>query len=536
MSKNVHKTVPVKFEKVDQIDTRFQKVKIWLMHLGQNYNNSVFTREAVEEAMETLKNTPILGYVEESRLGDKDFRGHEVELVVEGGEFKTRYIGQAFGVIPENCNPRFETKKGDFDNDLEYLVVDGLMWTKFDDGVNILNQYGEVAQSMELDDNYDGYFNEDGAFVFTKFAFYGACLLGQDVLPAMQQASVETSFSANVNVYQEEIARKLNEFQLAYSNKQDKEVEQEMTLEELLAKYSTTVEALAEKGVAVDTFSIEDLEVKIEEVFTSDQDGEVKQPETQMKAKEDAENKDSEDKDDDEDEDEKKFSQENEGDKTDGEFSQDNKPDETPEKFTLNFELSHDDIRSQLYTGLDQHIASAFGGEAEWSWNYIVSVYDTHFITEDDYGRKFHKVEYSREGDNITLGNVSEVFAMFLTGDEKGALELMRSSFADYEKENAELKEFQANVLRGQHEALADEVISQFDKLSDEDVAEIRENIHNFTIEQIESKCFELVGRKTTKFSAPKTQSYSMKIGVKQEQESTDPSGYAHLFKKHGLS
>ncbi|MGG4105158.1 hypothetical protein AAXB25_14675 [Paenibacillus lautus] len=530
MSKDVHKTVPVRFEKVDQIDTRFQKVKIWLMHLGQNYNNSVFTKEAVEDAMETLKNTPILGYVEESRLGDKDFRGHEVELVVEGGEFKTRYIGQAFGVIPENCNPRFETKKGDFDNDLEYLVVDGLMWTKFDDGVDILNKYGEVAQSMELDDDYDGHFNEDGAFVFTRFAFYGACLLGQDVLPAMQKASVETAFSANVNVYQEEIARKLQEFQMAYSNKQDKEVEQEMTLGELLAKYSTTVEALAEKGVEVDTFSIEDLEAKLEEVFAADsqESGEEEQPETQMEADGEAEGEGS-DGDEGEGEAEREFSKEGEG---EGEAD----ADQEPQKFTLNFELSHDDIRSQLYSGLDQHIASAIGGEAEWSWNYIVSVYDSHFITEDDYGQKFHKVEYSREGDSITLGSVSEVFAMFLTADEKGALDLMRSTYADYEKENAELKEFQAGVLRGQHEALADEVISQFDKLSDEDVAEIRENIHNYTLEQIESKCFELVGRKTTKFSAPKNQSYSMKIGVKPNQEQDNPSGYAHLFKKHGLS
>ncbi|TVX86068.1 hypothetical protein [Paenibacillus agilis] len=518
--KNVLKSIPVLFEKVDQIDTRFQKVKIWLMHIGQNYNNSIFMKESVEEAMSTLKNTPILGYIEESRLGDKDFRGHEVELVVEGGELKTKYIGQAFGVIPENCNPRFEIKKGDFDNELEYLVVDGLMWTKFDDGVNILNTHGGVPQSMELHDDYDGYFNDEGVFVFTRFSFYGACLLGQDVLPAMQKASVEVSFSANVNVYQEEIARKLEEFQMAFSNKnQDKEVEQKMTLEELLAKYATTVDALSEIGVEVNTYSIEDLDVKLAEVFASKEDDEDDSD------KDDEKGSDSdEDEDDEKEKDEKDFSQE-----------KDSETESIPDKFTLNFELSHDDIRSQLYTGLDQHIATAIGGEEEWSWNYIVSVYDTHFITEDDYGRKFHKVEYSREGDSIALGNVSEVYAMFLTSDEKGALELMRSSFEQYEKENTELKEFQANVLKGQHEALAEEVIAQFDKLTEDDVTEIRENIHNSTLEQIESKCFEMVGRKTTKFSAPKT-TYSMKIGVNANQDSPSPSGYAHLFKKHGLS
>lgn len=532
--KNVQKTIPVVFENIDQIDTRFQKVKIWLMHLGQNYNNSIFTKEAVEDAIDTLKNTPILGYIEESRLGDKDFRGHEVELVVEGGELKTKYIGTALGVIPENCSPRFETKKGDFDNDLEYLVVDGLMWTKFEDGVNILNSHGEVSQSMELHDDYDGYWNDEGTFVFTRFSFYGACLLGQDVLPAMQKASVEVSFSANVNVYQEEIARKLEEFKLAFSN-QDKEVEQ-VTIEELLAKYSTTVEALAEKGIDVMTFSIEDLEVKLEDLFTEtpEASGEGEGTQGSDNGEEGSGKGDTGSGSEGEGEGEgQDFSQEGEGDEGGGSGEGEGEP----EKFTLSFELSHDDIRTKLYSGLDQHISSATGADSDYSWNYIVAVYESYFITEDDYNQKFHMVGYNKDGDNIALGDVKEVFAMFLTSEEKGALELMRSSFDQYEKENKELKEFQANVLKGQHEALAEEVFSKFSKLTEEDVADIRENVHNFTLEEIESKLFERLGRKTANFTVAKpSQSYSLKLGINANQEASGASGYGHLLKKHGLS
>jgi hypothetical protein len=525
------KTIPVLFENVQQIDSRFQQVKIWLMHLGQNYNNSIFTKDAVEGAIETLKNTPILGYVEESRMGTKDFRGHEMELVVEGGELKTKYIGQAYGVIPENCNPRFEMKKGDLGQDLEYLVVDGLMWTKFDDGVDILNSHGEVAQSMELHDDYDGYFNNEGTFVFTRFSFYGACLLGQDVLPAMQKASVEVSFSANVHVYQEEIARKLEEYRLTFSNKPDKEVELKMTIEELLAKYTTTVEALTEKGIDIATYSIEDLEAKLAEVFAETKEAEEQeQPSTKMSDEAETEdvNPESEVVGDNSNE------EGSEGDNG-AEFSQENEvADETPEKFTLSFELSHEDIRRKLYEGLDSHITSSTG--TEYSWNYIVSVYETHIITEDDNGQKFHMVEYAKDGDNIALGSVKEVIPMFLTAQEKGALELMRSSFEKYEAENTELKKFQADVLKGQHEALANEVFSQFDKLTEEDIVEIRENLHNFSIEDIEAKCFELVGRKTTKFTAPKpSTSYNLKLTI-NANEDPNPSGYSHYFKKHGIS
>lgn len=513
---NVVRSVPVMFEKVDQVDTRFQKVKIWLMHLGQNYNNSIFTKEVVEEAMSSLKNTPILGYIEESNLGEKDFRGHEIEVVVEGGEFKTKYIGQAFGVIPENCNPRFETKKGDFNNDLEYLVVDGLMWTKFDDGVNILNTHGEVSQSMELHEDYDGYFNEDDVFVFTNFSFYGACLLGKDVLPAMQKASVEVSFASNVSVYQEEIERKIKEFQIAIRKRQSKEVEKQMSLTEVIAiatKYSVTVEQMVERGVNIDDFTnVSDLEEKIIEVFDVDLNKEDDNTETKMSN----ENEDEA----------KEFTEDEDKDKNDDEH----------EKFTLNFDLSHDDIRRSLYDGLNSHIANSIEDAGEDSWNYIVSVFDSYFVAENERGQTFYKVEYSREDDNITLGKVDKVYAMFLTGEEKGALELMRKNFDQYKQENEELKAFKISVEESQHEQQAEELFAKFDKLTDEEITDLRENVHSYTIDQIETKCYELVGRKLAKFSQNKTQqSYSVKIGV-NPSKTEEKSDFRNIFKKHGFN
>ena len=524
--KGVNKKIPVMFEKVDQIDSRFQKVKIWLMHLGLNYNNSIFTKEVVEQAMESLKNTPILGYVEESRLGEKDFRGHEVEIVVEGGELKTKYIGQAFGVIPENCNPRFEFKKGDYGEELEYLVVDGLLWTKLEDGVNILNaRGGEVAQSMELDDDFDGYWDEDGHFVFTRFSFYGACLLGKDVLPAMQQASVELSFAKNVDVYQEEIARKLREFQMAVNLKYDKEVDKTMTLEEVLAKYSTTVEELEEKGIDASQYSAEELDAKLADVFSDSDEGSDGdfQPESEDEGSGDQGGESGEG-------DQEDFSKSDD----DVESLEDNGSDEASEKqdtFTLTFQLSHEDIRRKLYNGLDEYISAATGIEDNWC--FIVSVYDEYFIAENHKGN-FYKVSYTKDDDNVTFGEVVEVFPMFLTADEKNALDLMRSTYKQIEEENKELKEFKQKTLREQHEAMAEELFSKFNKLTAEEIADLRENVHNYSIEELESKLFERLGRKAANFTALKpSQSYSIKLKIDGTKE--DVSGYAHILKKHGL-
>jgi hypothetical protein len=529
----VNKRIPVKFEKVDQIDDRFVQVKIWLMHLGKNYNNSFFDKEVVLEAIPTLKNTPILGYIEESKLGEKDFRGHEVELVVENGELKTKYIGRAYGVIPENCNPRFETKLGDFGQELEYLVVDGLLWTKFEDAVNILEQYGEVGQSMELHDDYDGYFNEDGVFVFTRFSFYGACMLGQDVLPAMQKASVEkVLFSQHIKVFQDEIARKLDEFnQVVFSKNHCKEVEHEMTLEELLSKYNVSVEDLSAKGIDVNEFSIEELEVKIQEVFSSDEENNQDQPSTEMEQETGGEDNSTESNEGESDEGgETGVSQEFE--QEDLNESEDNKvEDETLQKFTIQFELSHDDIRRKIYEQIDSYMETkGFGNE----WYYIVSVYETYLIAENEMGDRFFKVEYEKQNDSISLGNVTEVYPMFLTAEEKGALELMRSNFESLEQENKELKQFKADVLKAQHEAKAEELFAKFSKLTADEIAELREKVHEFTIEELESKLYELVGRKMVSFSREEKPTTN-RLKITFDHSENRISSYDHIFKKHGL-
>lgn len=185
--------IEVKSEKQVE-DFRFLNVEITLMHLGLNYNNSVFKKEVVEKYLYSLKNTPILGY-----LSKDDFMGHEMGIEpTKDGDFEWVYYGQAFGVIPENCNPRWVDKKDTKGIMRTYLVCDGIMWTKFGKAVEKLEESGFKWQSMELSpDKIDGYYNDKGEFVFTEFLFDGACLLGDNVSPAMDGAKIST-FSDNI--------------------------------------------------------------------------------------------------------------------------------------------------------------------------------------------------------------------------------------------------------------------------------------------------------------------------------------------------
>lgn len=204
-------------------DIRFTKVKLWLMHTGLNLNGSVFNKDVVEKAIPTLANTPIMASVSYNFDGEKDFEGHETDIeITEDGEIKLINSTVPFGVIPETNNAKFETRLGDDMVEREYLTCEGILWNKWDDAVEILQSKGGVTgQSMEISPNYTGYFDGEN-MIFETFSFYGACLLGDDVTPAMKNSTVEIKYAAKTD---ELIKEKLQVFNnIVYANKGGKEV------------------------------------------------------------------------------------------------------------------------------------------------------------------------------------------------------------------------------------------------------------------------------------------------------------------------
>ena len=230
--RKVNTQIPVIFqnvEKYEKEDKRFLKVKIWLMHTGENLNGSSFSKEVVEKSLHSLANTPILAFLEDNSSGEQDFSDHRIVLHRnEDGDFNFKYLGSAIGVIPENNNAHWEKRVTDSGEEKEYLVVDGLMWTKWGEPTDIMNRKGITSQSMELADNYTGSFDDKGIFHFDSFDFFGACLLGDDVLPAMQSSTVEIQFS-KVNNLQNTIENKLKEFYTLFSQQGGTGMEDNLT-------------------------------------------------------------------------------------------------------------------------------------------------------------------------------------------------------------------------------------------------------------------------------------------------------------------
>ena len=192
---------PVMFERVEDIesdDGRFTKVKIWLMHLGENFNGSVFEKDAVDKAIPTLEYIPIVAFIEDNKAGEKDCSNHRYIITKDEKGIRRKYMGNAYGVVmsSDDNNAHYEKRLCDDGETRTFLVVDGLIWNMFEDSSEIINRDLIKNQSMELwNDGIEGYEDEDGLFHFTEFSFRAACILGNDYDPAMINSTVEVQFT-----------------------------------------------------------------------------------------------------------------------------------------------------------------------------------------------------------------------------------------------------------------------------------------------------------------------------------------------------
>lgn len=514
--------IPVIFQRLGVFkadDTRFEKVKIWLMHLNENLNGSFFSKQVVNEAIPSLANTPILGFIELNNDEELDFSDHRTIVVKTDDGYELKYLCSVYGVIPETNNAKFEKRVCDDGIEREFLTCEGLIWTKWDDPLDILNRDKVKGQSMEIHKDYKGVYNkEDGLFHFTEFKFFGACILGDDVKPAMRNATVE-KFSLDTNVY-EEIQKQMELFKTSFENHNktifSKGGNELNEIQELLAKYSVTEEQLQEKGINIEEFSLEDLEVKIKEIFETDQD-------TEDVTDEDVDN-------------------------ADGEGTEEN------------FALMAGQLADELYLLLNEHEVI----ENEWGWKYGRYSYIDHndttvftWDTQDHY--KIIGFPYSLDGDKVTIDfengkrykveytpfeeGSAEPTAVFAVPknilefklkvkekevEDKFKAEIgeLKSKLASAETELATLQEFKEKIAQEQRLANEEQLFGVFDEKlkGNEEYLALKENKDKFSVEELEKECYAILGKQMTSFSFKENQipkvSIPLETPVNKEEKS----------------
>lgn len=230
MAEIINKSVlsfPVIFETLEEVgtdDERFTKVKIFLMHTGLNYNNSIFEKSVIEKAIPTLQYIPIVGFIEGGVVDDKDFSDHRYIITKDAKGVRRKYIGNSYGVIKSSAdnNAHFEMRMCDDGIEREFLVVDGLIWNMFEDSSDIINRDIIKAHSMELWENsVEGFEDENNIFHFIGFSFRAACVLGEGIQPAMANSTIEVQFT--MSDFVKNIQSELNDKYTAFTRIVDAE-------------------------------------------------------------------------------------------------------------------------------------------------------------------------------------------------------------------------------------------------------------------------------------------------------------------------
>ena len=267
--------------------------------------------------------------------------------------------------------------------------------------------------------------------------------------------------------------------------------------EELLEKYNKTVEDI--------TFEYEDLsDEELENVFSTTFDESEPTPDTVVTES---------DKSDDDDTDDETDESDDTDDNTDD--------DKDKDTYSKTFELSHEDVRSALY----QLLAPIEETLNEYYW--IMSVYDDYFIYESCCGN-YYKQAYTKENDTIAFdGERQEVFAEFVTADEKAELEDMRANYSSIFEKLAKYEE--AEEIADKMTVFEDQAYSkyletdEFKKLMDV------ENVKKFTKDELVEKADAALGKvvKTTK---------TFSMDTDESHKETKPSFFAFARTEHESS
>lgn len=185
---------------IEKVNPFFSKVKIYVMYEGINRKGFYLSREAINKAIPTLFNTPIVG---EFLADEKNFGGHGASVVKSNeGNPELVLSTRPYGVIPESAQIYWEAVTEDDGSLRDYLVVDGAyLWSgRYPELQTILDE-GYFGQSMEIQVANGQPSIKSGTEVFDiqDFVFTGFCLLGIDkesdmyghVEPAFEKAKVE---------------------------------------------------------------------------------------------------------------------------------------------------------------------------------------------------------------------------------------------------------------------------------------------------------------------------------------------------------
>lgn len=276
---------------IEKVNPFFSKVKIYVMYDDINRKGFYLHRDAINKAIPTLFNTPIVGeFLEDSQ----NFGGHGASVVRnEKGEPEMVLSTRPYGVIPESAQVYWEAVTEDDGSERDYLVVDGAyLWTaRYPELQTILDE-GYYGQSMEIEvvNGQPAIKNGSEVFSIQDFIFTGFCLLGIDkksdmfghVEPAFEKAKVElVTYSLDKDSFKSQFNQMIDE--LKFTLQEGANTQMENTTNEQFVEGTGTQDELKKRlegnPVATVTEEVEPTAEGTQEAPQGSQEGETPQGE-----------------------------------------------------------------------------------------------------------------------------------------------------------------------------------------------------------------------------------------------------------------
>lgn len=501
----------VNMDEVEKINPLFSKAKIKVLYTGLNRNNTHFSKSAVEDALHSIYNIPIVGEYLEAK---DNFGGHggKIEITDQGIEYIQ--TTKPYGVVAESAEVYWENVTENDGTINEYLVIDGAyLWTgRYSELEDLLNQ--SYGQSMEIEVKDGDYSVIDGVRTFDikNFIFSALCILGVDkdgqgqVEPCFESASV-SAYSLDKEDFKKQFSQMIAELKFSLTSKGGKYIVNEKL--ELLTKYSLTEDDLKAKEINLEDFSVEELEDKLKEITSQDFALVASQLRDEIRA-----------------ELYKEFTEDEWGYKSKSFWYVDHTEEMVIAEdskdnyrlvglsYSVNGDVVSIDFASKKRVKLAYEV---FEGDADIQFN----------VTSKD------KVEYDLNVKEKELEKTFSEAKETAVSEIKSDFDTLTENFTKLELEVKGLRDFKELKTTEERVGKETELFESFSaELTEDEMKEVKETASEFTLEQIEEKLFTLVGKKKATFSKqPKKEKQTVKIDIETTDEK--PLPYGGIFEKY---
>lgn len=504
----------LKFENIEDINPSFARARVGIAYAGRNRNKSCIKKDVFDEAVPSLFYCPVVGRYDPDK---NDFGGHDIRVAHNSkGELTIENATVPFGVVFADDGVAWETVTEEDGTEREYLFCNVILW-KRQYGYECLASQDTWNQSMEI--HVDRYvIDSDGYCDIEKMYFEALCILGNDVEPCFESASVQLATDTAVSNYRLQFSSMLEELRALPEFENMKfdfggATPQEGGNDEVIFSEEVRDQILAEFGLEMDALNFEITEDMTEEMFRAALEAMQNPPAGA------------------------------EGSGEEVVFSA---------TYRQRLEAIQNALDPIVVRDGDGHIVSeTYHHVVDFDDNY--AYVERRVWTSDDYDTKYGRFQYQMNDADMTaaiVGEFEEMVMRWLTLEENAKLEQSRNAFdllsEEFEEYKAshgtedteveELREFRSARLAADHREAIDAVLAEFEDLSEnEEFVALTENDNEAAyafenVDALRNQCFMIRGKAAApaKFSK-KPAAGVVRVGLTDTGAAT-PSRYGTLF------